>query len=238
MTYIILVAGLGTRLHPLTLKNPKSLYRLDEDTTVLQHLVRSIRKNDAKAEVVVVTGFMSDHIEKELSKENTIFINNPFYAVTNSVASLWFARDYLNRDNVVIINGDVVFEDKVMKDIICVPTNKPCVLIDSSCNDAGDYNVQVKEDKILVMSKQLTSFFGEYACLAKLDSISSRLLKLEVESMISHEMYDQYFENTLVQMIFMHGFELYYKDIADYGWTEVDCVDDLLMAKEIYFSDK
>lgn len=238
MTYIILVAGLGTRLHPLTLALPKTLYKLDADMTVLQRMVKLIRKNDLNAEIVVVTGFMANHVADEISSENIIFVRNPFYAITNSIASLWFARDYLDRDNVVIIDGDIVLENRLMKDIVCMPTEKPFVLVDSTCDDAGDYNVQVKDKKVLVMSKQLVSYFGEYVGVVKLDSISSRLLKREMNEMIMNEYYDQYFENVLVQMIFSYGFGLYYVDIKDYNWTEVDCVDDLLKAKEIHVAEK
>jgi len=47
-------------------------------------------------------------------------------------------------------------------------------------------------------------------------------------------LYDQLFESTLVQMIFSDDFDLYYKDVKDYRWTEVDCVDDLIHAKKIH----
>ena len=53
MTYIILSAGKGVKLQPLTLNHPKSLYKLDDKTTILQRLVRKIRKYDAEAEIVV-----------------------------------------------------------------------------------------------------------------------------------------------------------------------------------------
>lgn len=237
MTYIILAAGLGTRLHPLTLKHPKSLYKLDKDMTVVQRLVKLIRANDQKAEIVVASGFMANNLVDELSLENVIFVRNPFFSITNSIASLWFARDYLERENVVIINGDIVLEDRLVKDIVCVPVEKPYVLIDSSCQDAGDYNAQVRDGKVLVMGKNLSTFYGEYACLTKLDSISSRLLKKEVCEMIEQEMYGQYFEDALVQMIFSRGFELGYVDIANYKWTEVDSVDDLIRAKKIHSED-
>ena len=97
MTYIILVAGKGTHLQPLTLKQPKSLYKLDGETTVLQRLVRKIRKYDSYAEIVVVVGFMYKHIKKEMLPENVKFVHNPFYDTTSSIASLWFAREYLQR---------------------------------------------------------------------------------------------------------------------------------------------
>ena len=54
MTYIILAAGKGSNLQPLTLKYPKTSYKLDDNTTVLQRMVRKIRSMDKKAEIVVV----------------------------------------------------------------------------------------------------------------------------------------------------------------------------------------
>lgn len=233
MTYIILAAGQGTKLQPLTLKTPKSLYKLDKDTTVLQRMVRSIRKYDSEAEIVVVAGFMYDHILQEIKSENVIVIRNPFYAITSSLASLWFARKYLERENVTIINADIVLENRLMEEVICKTTDRPIVLIDSSIEKNGKFNVQVQDDKVCVMSKDLSEFYGQYICITKLDAISARFLNKEVDSMINDEMYDQLFETALVQMIFTHDFELYYKDIKGFVWAEIDCVDDLIKAKEV-----
>ena len=51
--------------------------------------------------------------------------------------------------------------------------------------------------------------------------------------MVNEGMYNLFFEDALVQMIFDKNFELYYKDIKDYQWTGVDNVDDLLKARQI-----
>ena len=88
MTYIILAAGKGSNLRPLTLKYPKTSYKLDETTTVLQRMVRSIRRFDKKAEIVVVIGYLSDQIKHELEEDNVKFVMNPFYEVTNSISSV------------------------------------------------------------------------------------------------------------------------------------------------------
>lgn len=234
MTYIILVAGQGKNLHPLTLSHPKTLYKLDINTTVLQRLVRSIRKYDKDAEVVVVVGFMYKHIQKELYDDNVKFVHNPFYAVTSSMGSLWFAKDYLQRENVVIINGDVVLSDELMNDIICAHADYPYVLLDSTHTDGNKYNVQVQGDKVCVMSKNLTDFFANYASVTKLDAVSARFVLEQLDIMVNDGMYNLFYEDSLVQMIFDKNFELYYKDIKEYEWTEVDNVDDLLKAKIIH----
>ena len=233
MTYIILVAGQGKNLQPLTLSHPKSLYKLDGKTTVLQRLVRSIRKYDKDAEIVVVVGFMYKHIQKELEDDNVVFVHNPYYAVTSSMGSLWFAKGHLQRENATIINGDIVMSDYLMSDVICAHTDVPFVLLDSTQTDGNKYNVQVQGDKVCVMSKNLTEFLGNYASVTKLDAVSSRFVIEQLDQMVNEGMYNLFFEDALVQMIFDKNFELYYKDIKDYQWTEVDNVDNLLKARQI-----
>lgn len=235
MTYIILIAGEGTKLYPLTLNRSKTLYKLDSKTTVLQRMVKKIRQYDKNAEIIAVMGFMYEQIKKEIESENVVTIYNPFFAVTGSIASLWFARNYLERENVTIINGDMVFEDKLIEGIVCKDTLYPYVVIDSSVKNKEAYNVQINENRICVMSKELNNFIGKYVGTIKLDAISARLLKKKVNNMVNIGMYDQLLENVLVQMIFDDDFELYYEDISNkYKWTEIDCVDDLLIAKEIH----
>lgn len=233
MTYIVLSAGKGARLQPLTLNHPKSLYKLDDTTTILQRLVRMVRRYDSDAEIVVVVGYMYKQIKIELEDDNVKFVHNPFYSVTSSMGSLWFAKDFLQRENVTIINGDIVVSDQLMQDVICMHTDFPYVLLDSTHNGVNKYNVQVQSEKVCVMSKSLTKFLGNYASVTKLDAVSSRFLFDQLCQMVNEEMYNLFYEDALVQMIFEKNFELYYKDIKDYKWIEVDCVDDLLFARQI-----
>ena len=234
MTYIFLVAGKGSRLHPLTMETPKSLYKLDKNTTILQRIIHLIKKYDGEAQIIVVGGFLFDSIRMELADiPSIIYVTNPFYEVTNSIASLWFAREYLQRE-VVIINGDIVMEKELIRKVVCKSTDRPMGLLDSSVKNNGDYNVQVLSDKVLVMSKNLDEYFGEYAGITKLDKESAQLLRIKTEQMVSGGMYDQWYENALVQMIFDEDFQLFYEDICEYKWTEVDCVSDMLLAKSIH----
>lgn len=235
MRYIFLVAGKGTRLQPLTLSHPKSMFKLDKDTTLIQRMVCLIQKLDSQADIIVVTGHMRRSIEKEL--KGVTFVHNPFYEVTNSIASLWFAREYLETDHVVLIDGDIVMSEELMRDIVCMPVEAPLVLLDSSIKTDGDYNVEVSGNRVLVMSKELSSYYGEYAGITKLDRNAAMLMKNEMEIMVEEGSYNQWYEDVLVQLIFKNDFRLYYKDIADYDWTEVDCVSDLLHAKNIHMKE-
>lgn len=235
MTYIFLIAGKGTRLHPLTLTYPKTLFKLDENTTVFERMVTLIQKYDKDAKIIAVTGF--EHKKIEALVKNVTFVHNPFYSVTNSIASLWFAKDYLQGD-VVLINGDIVMSNDAVRDILCKPKEKPVVLLDSSIKKDGDYNVQVNGEKVVVMSKGLEEYCGEYAGVAMLPANIVPQYKAELEKMIEEGLYDQWYEDVLVQMIFNDNFSLYYEDVADYEWTEIDQVGDLVIAKKIHSNSK
>jgi L-glutamine-phosphate cytidylyltransferase len=232
--YIILGAGRGTRLHPLTLNQPKCLFNVDEDYTVAQRMIDLIHGCDNEAEIIFVVGFMSDVIKSKI--KGCSFVYNPFYSITNSVASLWFAKEHLNSD-VCIINGDIVTESALVQDIISNKDYDSCVLVDSSIRVGGDYNVQINSDRVVVMSKELTEYFGEYAGIVKLKQKDTKFLKKEIEAFINSGFSDQWYENVLVQMIFNNNFYLKYTDICNYAWTEVDCVDDLIKAKKIHKRD-
>lgn len=235
MKYIFMVAGKGTRLQPLTLKHPKSMYKLDEDTTLLQRMVALIKKHDKEADIVVVTGHMHRAIEEQVS--GVTFVYNPFYEATNSIASLWFAQSHMDTDNLVLVDGDIVMSDELIKEVLCKPVDRATVLVDSSIKTDGDYNVEVSGEQVLVMSKDLNSYYGEYAGVTKLDRESSLLMRKEMNNMIEEGFYDQWYENALVQLIFKHNFRLYYTDISNYEWTEVDSVNDLLLAKQIHMKE-
>ena len=234
MTYIILAAGKGRNLQPLSLKYAKTSFKLDEDTTILQRMVRSIRKHDKNAEIVVVIGYKAIDVKNELKDENVLFVYNPFYEVTNSISSVWFAREYLERENVTIVHGDVVFSDEIISSYLVKPTLYSYVLVDSSKASQGTYNIVAKGDQVLVMSKKLENYTARYCCMTKLDPVSSRLLKEEIDEMINNNMYDQYFEDSLVQMILFRDFQLQFKDVAGEKWAEVDTVDDFLTAQDIH----
>ena len=152
----MLVAGKGSRLHPITLAHPKSLFMLDDNITVIERMVSQICKFDNQAEIIAITGFMYKAVSEKIKKFATV-VYNPFYAVTNSLGSLWFARDLLDGD-CVLINGDIVMEDNLVCDYVCHKYTHPTVLLDSSIKKDGDYNVQVangsvvkKGDKIVVL---------------------------------------------------------------------------------------
>jgi len=234
MNYIIPAAGIGTRLHPLTQESAKCLFKLGLEMTIIKRMIKLIKKYDSNAGITIITGFAQKKVQEELKDFRDVrFIHNPFFRVTNSIASVWLAREQMIGPT-VIINSDIVFEQKLCKEVIVSPISKDEVLMDGSIRTDGDYNVQVHNGLVSVMSKELKNYHGEYAGITRLTESGVEKLKCEIDYMINGGYYNQWYETALVQMIFSDSFQLYYTDIQTYSWTEVDTVDDLLKAKEIY----
>lgn len=226
MKYIILAAGKGTRLHPLTLDKPKCLFNLGKET-VIERTLRLIHKYDKEDTIVGITGFKCEDIGYIFNDT----IHNPFYDITNSIASLFLADRHLNQD-VCIINADIVF-DKNLAQEITKPITESHIYMDTSIGCTGDYNVDTLCGKVVAMSKNLTNYDGEYAGITKLKSKDAQLLRNKISDMVHKGQYNTWYEDALVQLIFEDGLDIYYKDICNFTWAEIDTVDDLLSAKEI-----
>lgn len=229
MRVVILAAGTGSRLKPFTANTPKCLFRLGKDDTILSRAVSIVRESGVD-DICVVTGFQHALIERSVA--GVSFVQNPFYRVTNSIASLWFAREYLD-DEVVLINSDVVFQHSLFKSILEFDRS-PFVVMDSSRTLNADYKVAVLNRKVVMMGKDLTNSSGEYAGITRLSKDAASRLREKIESMVSDDQIDEWYETALVSMILEDSFSLYYMDIPEYAWTEVDSPNDLLEAKRIH----
>ena len=142
---IILSAGQGKRLSPLTDTRPKCLVELSGRTVLhwqLKHLAEA-----GITEVVVVTGFAADTVETEIAglkipglSVRTLF--NPFYALTDNLATCWLARGELVGD-VLLLNGDTLFETAIAERLIAAPPAPITVTIDRKASgyDADDMKV-------------------------------------------------------------------------------------------------
>lgn len=232
MEYIILAAGVGTRLYPYTKNSPKCLVKVSRDETVIERAVRLISTYDVDAHITVVVGFCSKSIIGVLG-DKCDYIYNPFYRITNSVASLWFAKDILEKNKyTVIINADIVFDDNLAKDVTSTPTES-IAYYDSSIRTNGDYNIQILNGRIVAMGKNLNEYDGEYVGITKFTPQGISILLSEVKNMVNEELYDQWYENAMVQLSLTMKCGFGATDVRDCQWSEIDSIDNLLKIRKI-----
>lgn len=114
MRAVILAAGRGRRLRDVVGDRPKCLARIG-DRTLVERQIRSLRRSGVDA-VAVVAGFEADLVRRACGPGVDIVINSR-YDATNSLYSLWLARDLLH-DGFVVLNCDVLFHDQMLCDLL------------------------------------------------------------------------------------------------------------------------
>ena len=118
-TALLLAAGTGSRLFPLTKSSPKCLTLVNE-TSILERLVNNLKKQGFKR-LVIVTGFEKQCVMDFLGNKSgdlTIeYINSPLYRTTNNIYSLWMARAIIN-EPFVLFESDLVLNTSLLDEMV------------------------------------------------------------------------------------------------------------------------
>ncbi len=121
MKALILNSGLGHRMGVLTSEHPKCMTEISAKDTILSRQLRLLAKAGVE-EVVMTTGYFDEILVNYCHSLNLplhfTFVNNPLYAETNYIYSIYCAKDYLRDEDIVLMHGDLVFEESVLDDIL------------------------------------------------------------------------------------------------------------------------
>src|SRR5262249_62384575 len=113
MKAVILAAGQGTRIRFVDGERPKCLIEVDE-STILDHQLDALSLAGIN-DIAIVVGYEKEQINAHVrtrrfgSHQNIQFIENPAFALSNNICSLWLALEWLRGDSFVVFNADVIF---------------------------------------------------------------------------------------------------------------------------------
>lgn len=157
MKAIILSAGQGKRLLPLTEKLPKCALPI-AGRSALEWQLHEIAQCDID-DVVVVTGFGADAVDEIVARQTRQAVRtlyNPFFAQCDNLGTCWVARAEMQHP-FVIINGDTMFEAGVLRKLIDSRSEFPITLVTDSKADYDDDDMKVSVDnsRLQRVGKQL-----------------------------------------------------------------------------------
>lgn len=224
MKAIIMAAGVGSRISRHVDK-PKCLLEI-EGKSILRRTVEMLLNNDIQP--AVVAGYQHQQLEKELENLSVPIWYNPFFRVTNSLGSLWFAREYIpDEETVLLMNADVFWEQDIL-DILLSEKKEAVLLADSSLSrlQDGDYFFGCDGEKIVKYGKDLARSIRthEYVGVGKVDPEFLPYFKTMMDQLIEEEHYDFWWENILYRC--SEERDVYIRDVAGHFWAEVDYIED------------
>jgi len=238
-TALLLAAGTGSRLYPLTRNEPKCLTIINA-ISILERLISSLNQHGFKR-LVVVTGHLENRIRDFLGNQKgdiaIDYIFSPLYKTTNNIYSLWMAREIIN-EPFLLLESDLIFDESLLgsmlyPDSIAVAKIQPwmngtCVTINQSCqvkaflSDNAESFGAIKYKTVNIYCISLDSWH----CIVK-----------NLDRHISDGKVNDYYETVFAEMI-ADG-SLTFKIVSFDGkpWYEIDTLEDLAEAEKLFASN-
>lgn len=246
MQAVILAAGMGKRLREYTKDNTKCMVEVNGETLASRLLHMLDRKN--LSQIVMVVGYegqkLIDYIKGLDISTPVVFIDNPIYDKTNNIYSLALAKDYLVREDTLLFESDIIFEESAL-DCLLEDERETLALVDhyQSWMD-GTCMVLDEDDNIVdfVSGKSLNySDTEEYYKTVNIYKFSRHFsantyvpfLEAYKQSMGNNEYYETVIK--LIAMLDTNEFKA--KRLNGQIWYEIDDVQDLDIAESLFAAD-
>ncbi|MGN1108061.1 MAG: NTP transferase domain-containing protein [Oscillospiraceae bacterium] len=222
MKAILLATGRGTRISRMVEAVPKSTLPID-GVPLIRHTVELFTSTGI--ECVVGVGYQKEKVYAALEGLNVSFCVNPFFDVTNSIASLWFAKEHFN-DDMIVMNADVYLSSDILKLVLDDP-NDVVMAIDKSRVEVGDYFFATTDNGcITAYGKELPleNRTCEYVGVCKMTKSFVPAFLDRMDSLILDNQHGLWWENVIYS--FTNERNIYTVDVDGRFWSEIDYFDD------------
>jgi histidinol-phosphate/aromatic aminotransferase/cobyric acid decarboxylase-like protein/choline kinase len=244
MKAIILTAGYGNRMKPMTNNNHKTLLKIGNET-IIQRIINGLIINDVR-DIVIVTGYLGDKLSGYLLNAfpdiQFTYVHNPRYLETNNIYSLALAFNNIEiNDDILLIESDLIYEEQVIKRVISSPY--PNVALVDKFRSGMDGTVVTVENNIVtnIIPPHLQGhnfiFSDKYKTL-NIYKFSQEFVKTSFKNLLNF--YTQsigdtcYYEFILGILIYIRQDVIYAEIIQNEKWTEVDDPNDLRVAEFMF----
>ena len=247
MQAIILAAGMGKRLKELTKNNTKCMVKVN-GVTLIDRMLHQIERHHL-SRIVIVVGYegqkLIDYINTLDIQTPIVYINNPIYDKTNNIYSLSLAKDWLCKDDTILFESDLIFEDSVLDAIVFDPRGTLALVdryeswMDGTCVKLGDDDTI----EVFVPGKKFKfNEIKEYYKTVNIYKFSRHFSKTHyvpfLEAYQSALGQNEYYEQVLRVITMLDEPEIKAKRLSGQRWYEIDDIQDLDIAESIFTPDE
>jgi choline kinase len=238
MRFIVLAAGTGSRLRPLTNDVPKCLVTVARES-ILERLLEQAHSAHRFSEAVVITGYLAEQVadfSHRWSAARSLpvrLVHNQRFMDTNNSFSLFLARHLLD-EGFVLADGDLVLDPRIVGRVAA--SNRSSLAVDSSrALDAEAVKCELDDRGLVVgLSKNIPVHraAAESIGLSRIDAGDAQALTRHLSALVQRGELDEYYERAYQDML-VDGWRPGLIDVAGLGWEEVDDHQDLERARAL-----
>lgn len=237
MKAVILAAGRGTRLAPLTDDRPKPLVEVGGRPLLLRTLERVIQAGIAPRDVVIVTGYRENMVAELMRREGLAckLVTNPRWFDWNSFYSLAVAKEALAGAPFLQFEGDVLFDQQILPRLLEATFPAVLAVEVKPMPDAEAMKARVIGDdrKLIALSKEEdpARSIGEYVGIARISADVAKLVFDDLDRFVDEGITHQYYDHSYHRLAAAGTAAFHAVDVADCQAIEIDDPTDLARAE-------
>lgn len=235
-TALLLAAGAGSRLFPLTQNFPKCL-TLVHDKSILERLINNLKSQGFKR-LVIVTGHKKECIMDYLGEKSgdicIEYIHSPLYKTTNNIYSLWIARNIIN-EPFVLFESDLVLNSTLLDDMV-YPDRMAIALMQPWLN-----GTTVSINKVNMVTKFHKGTTDSYSDIRyktvniySFSLLSWQAIVKRLNQYITEGNVNCYYETVFAEMIDNKSLTFESVSFDHKPWYEIDTIKDLAKAELLF----
>lgn len=237
MKAVILAAGLGSRLRPITNEVPKCMVPVN-GIRIIDKQIDNLLSNGVN-EIYVVDGYKAEVLSGHLKERypQVHIVSNPRFSETNNMYSLFLTSQFVKGEEFLLMNADVYYDSNIIAGML-QGENQSKIACDRSGYLEESMKITLKGDKINHISKKITSeeHYAVSIDVYRISAEDSKVLFKEVEDTILVQKDENSWTEVALDHIFKYTSFIPYVIVG--RWVEIDNHDDLHKAEEIFKGDK
>lgn len=246
MQAVILAAGMGKRLKELTRDNTKCMVKVN-GVSLIERMLTQLDRH-ALRRIVIVVGYKSRELIDFIGTLNVhtqiVYVHNPVYDKTNNIYSLALAKQYLCEDDTLLLESDLIFEDRVIGELLDDPRDTLALVdkyeswMDGTCvklTENDDIEAFVPGKKFVF--EEMDSYY-KTVNIYKFSRHFSVTHYVPFLDAYSHALgNNEYYEQVLRVIAMLDDPEIKAKRLNGESWYEIDDVQDLDIASSMFLPD-
>lgn len=243
MQAVILAAGMGNRLGKYTKNNTKCMLDIN-GSTLIERALDALESGGIK-KCVIVVGYQKDNLMEAVGKKfrnmDIVYVANDVYNKTNNIYSLYLAKDYLLEDDTILLESDLIFENRIISELLADP-EPTLAVVDKYQSWMDGTVVQISPDKVITqfIPKKFFNYDEKhtYYKTVNIYKFSKEFLRQSYVPFL--EAYSQamgnneYYEQVLRVIATLEKNELKAFCLDGHKWYEIDDVQDKDIAENIF----
>ena len=244
MQALMLAAGLGKRLAKYTKNNTKCMVEVAGER-LIDRAIRAVEKAGIK-KFIIVTGYKGNELKKYILDNHAgelefVFINNSDYSTTNNIYSFFLAKEELIKDDTILMESDIIFEDSLIKNVVDYEQDNVVVIakyeswMDGTCvtlNEDGTIRKFVEKRFFDIHKSDL------YFKTVNIYKFTKEFLKNVylpfLETYMSIQGVNSYYETSLKYICLLPDIKFHAFKMLDRPWYEIDDSQDLDIANVLF----